>query len=301
MYRPDVAALPSVSKGVQGGRSGAIESVIAMLLEQFNRWRIGGQGQIVPRPTLWLLIAWLLTMISIPIVRWTIGDEALHYGVIAGVLLQVAAVLSICHRAWGAATTARIASVVIPLSWLIERIGSTTGFPFGSYHYTEALSPLIAGVPAVIPLAWLMMLPPAWAIAYAITGAVRGWRFVLVSGLALTAWDLFLDPQMVGWGYWVWETPGLYFGIPLVNFFGWALSAMLLTWVARPPIPPLPPLLFVYAAVWLLQSIGLSFFWQMPGPALFGFLAMGAFLAAALSRLQNCSVLQHTLQQRSTR
>ncbi|HHY58940.1 MAG TPA: carotenoid biosynthesis protein [Chloroflexi bacterium] len=235
-------------------------------------------------PATFLVAAWLLTMIAIPILRWVVGDGVLHYGVIAGVILQAAAVLAICHRAWGGRTVLRIAAVVIPLSWLIERIGSATGIPFGAYHYTDALAPLIGGVPAVIPLAWLMMLPPAWAVAYAITGAVRGWRFVLVSGLAFTAWDLFLDPQMVTWGYWVWETPGLYFGIPLVNFAGWLLASMLLSWLARPPLPPLPPLLLVYAAVWFLQSVGLSLFWQMPGPALFGFVAMGAMLVAALMR-----------------
>ena len=32
---------------------------------------------------------------------------------------------------------------------------------------------------------------------------------------ALTAWDLFLDPQMVGEGYWRWAAPGAYRGIPL--------------------------------------------------------------------------------------
>jgi uncharacterized membrane protein len=259
----------------------------AVLQEQLNRWKANGPTQLLPRPAFWLLAIWLLTMISIPIIRWIVGDAVLHYGVMAGVLLQASAVLWICWEAWGAATTARIAALVIPLSWLIERIGSATGFPFGAYHYTEALAPLIGGVPAVIPLAWLMMLPPAWAVAYAITGTARGWKFALVSGLAFTAWDLFLDPQMVGWGYWVWERPGLYFGIPLVNFGGWALSATVLTFLARPPAPPLPPLLFVYAAVWLLQTIGLFFFWQMPGPALFGFLAMGAFLVAALAQLRN--------------
>lgn len=247
----------------------------------------GVQMRRLLRPAALLAAAWLLTMISIPILRWMVGDSVLHYGVIAGVLLQAAAVLTICYAAWGARTVLRIAAIVIPLSWLIERIGSTTGIPFGAYHYTDALAPLIGGVPAVIPLAWLMMLPPAWAVAYAITGSVRGWSFVVFSGLAFTAWDLFLDPQMVTWGYWVWERPGLYFGIPLVNFAGWLLASMLLTWLARPPIPPLAPLLFVYGAVWFLQSVGLSLFWQMPGPAFFGFLGMGAMLAAALLRRRN--------------
>jgi putative membrane protein len=227
------------------------------------------------RPAWLLFIAWLLTLIAIPILRWIVGDSILAQGVIAGVLLQSAAVLAFCLQAWGMGATVRVALSVVVLSWSVEWIGSTTGCPFGTYHYTAALAPLVGGVPAAIPVAWWMMLPPAWAVAYAATGQPHGWRFVLVSGLAFTAWDLFLDPQMVAWGYWVWETPGLYFGIPLVNYAGWLLASCLLTAVVRPPAAPLAPLLTVYGAVWFLQSVGLAIFWQMPGPALFGFVGMG--------------------------
>ena len=238
------------------------------------------------QPAHLFIAAWLITTISIPILRWVVGDGVLHQGVIAGVLLQTAAVLAISYQAWGTRTVLRIAAIVIALSWAIERVGSTTGIPFGPYHYTEALAPLVGGVPAVIAPAWLMMLVPAWAVAYAITGSVRGWRFVLVSALAFTAWDLFLDPQMVAWGYWVWEIPGIYFGIPLVNYTGWLLASALLTAIARPPRLPLAPLLFIYGAVWFLQSVGLAIFWQMPGPALFGFAGMGFFVLWSLRSMR---------------
>ena len=42
---------------------------------------------------------------------------------------------------------------------------------------------------------------------------------------ALTAWDLFLDPQMVGEGYWCGRR-GLYRGIPLTNFAGWFVTGV---------------------------------------------------------------------------
>jgi putative membrane protein len=135
----------------------------------------------------------------------------------------------------------------------------------------------LGGVPLLIPLAWLMMLPCAWAVAYQITGQSRGRQFMLVSALAFTAWDLFLDPQMVNWGYWVWEQPGGYFGIPWLNFGGWFLSAVGLTWLIRPPAPP-ASLLVIYLLTWLLQTVGQLFFWQMPGPALVGFGGMGCFV-----------------------
>jgi putative membrane protein len=202
--------------------------------------------------------------------------------VIAGVLLQAAAVLAILQAGWGTRETLRVVAIVLPLAWLVERIGSTTGIPFGRYHYTEALAPLLGGVPLIIPIAWLMMLPPAWAVATLITGRHRGWRFVTVSALAFTAWDLYLDPQMVGWGYWVWDQPGIYFGIPLVNYLGWFLAAAALTLAVRPLPPPTGPLLVIYIVTWLLQGIGQAVFWGMPGPALFGFAGMGIIVVLSI-------------------
>jgi uncharacterized membrane protein len=234
----------------------------------------------------YLIALWTLTMISIPIIRWVVGDAVLHWGVIAGVLLQVAAVLAVLVAHLGGRAVARIVAVVVPLAWLVEFVGSTTGIPFGAYHYTAALAPHLGGVPLVIPLAWLMMLPPAWAVAQQLTGGTNTWRFVLVAAAAFTAWDLFLDPQMVGWGYWVWEQPGGYFGIPWVNFLGWLLASALITVAVRPPQLPFAPLFAVYVITWFLQSFGQLFFWGMPGPALVGFVAMGIFVVLSINKMK---------------
>lgn len=242
------------------------------------------------RAPYYMLVLWALAMISVPVLGWTLGPDAVRAGVIAGVVLQAAASLTALATAWGAAATLRVALVVLPLAWAVEFVGSRTGLPFGQYDYTQALQPQLLGVPLLIPLAWLMMLPPAWAVAEALLrrGATRGPRvaFLATAALAFTAWDLFLDPQMVAWGYWVWQTPGGYFGIPWSNYLGWWLSALLISaavFALRPPLPPLPqrPLLTLYTATWLLQSVGLALFWQQPGPAAVGFVAMGALSLAA--------------------
>lgn len=229
-----------------------------------------------------LLTPWVLTMISIPLLLWTIGAAILPWGVAASVLLQVATVLGVLRVAWGGQDTLRMMTLVLPLTWAIEWVGSSTGWPFGAYSYTAVLQPQLGGVPLLIPLAWLMMLPCAWAVGYQITGQSRGWRFVLTSALAFTAWDLFLDPQMVKWGYWVWMQPGGYFGIPWVNFAGWLLSATVITVVVQPAMTASIALLFIYTMTWLLQSIGLLLFWQMPGPALVGFVGMGIFVVLSV-------------------
>ena len=244
-----------------------------------------------------LVAVWILTMISVPIIRWTLGDSALPAAVSLGVLMQVIAVCLVLINAWGVRRGLLTISVIVALAWLTEFIGHTTGFPFGSYDYTPRLQPQVGGVPLLIPMAWLMMLPPAWALAQVITNLTPqpplleergkraqrvGVRFVLVTALAFTAWDLFLDPQMVAWDLWRWEVPGAYFGIPLVNFAGWLLASALITLVASrlAPIHQLPtrPLVIIYVITWLLETGGLAVFWGLPGPALVGFVAMGGML-----------------------
>jgi lycopene beta-cyclase len=236
------------------------------------------RGWRAPRPYLVLLAAWVVMMIALPIVRATSSKAVFDWGVSLSVLLQAAAVLSVLYAAWGGRRTLQTAVLVAALTWAIEWLGSTTGFPFGPYSYTAALRPQLFHVPLLIPLAWLMMLPIAWAIAARLTGGARGWRFVALSALALTAWDLFLDPQMVAWGYWVWDNPVGYFGIPWSNYAGWLLTGAFITLAARPKELPLRPLLLIYTVTWFLEWFGLIFFWGLVGPGLVGFVGMGVFV-----------------------
>jgi lycopene beta-cyclase len=237
-----------------------------------------------------VVMLWILTMISLPIVKAGWGDSAIRVGIAISVLVQCAAVINILVPTWGALRTQVIVAIILSAGWLVEYVGSTTGFPFGAYHYTDKLQPQLGGVPVIVPLAWLMMLPCAWAVAYQITGGRSKISFIAFSALALTAWDLFLDPQMVGWGLWVWDAPGAlhYFGIPLVNFAGWLLAAALITALALPLLRldtlPLRPLLVIYVITWALEAIGQLFFWGLPGSALVGFIGMGAMVWLAVRK-----------------
>lgn len=241
-----------------------------------------------------LMLLWVAGMISVPLTLWFIGDEGIPVMSLITTLLQFGVVLAILVHGWGIQRTASVFGLVAVITYLAEFIGSKTGIPFGSYHYTEALQPQLFGVPLIIPLAWFMMLGPAWAVAFTLlngkidTVSRRG-MFIVLSGLAITAWDLFLDPQMVGWGFWVWHEPSGYFGIPWLNYFGWFLTAAVVTTVVRPDKLPLVPLIIVYGIVWVLQSIGLAVFWAQPGPALCGFIGMGIFLFPAVRQLRKAA------------
>jgi uncharacterized membrane protein len=238
-----------------------------------------------------VIILWVLALIATPIVGGVLGEGALQRMIVVGVLMQVAAVIAILIRTPGWKKSFLIIFSILPLAWTAEFIGSHTGVPFGAYSYTDVLQPQLGGVPLFIPLAWLMMLPPSWAIAFLIVDDAPGYssrsgRIVraLVAALVFTAWDLYLDPQMVMWNFWQWMKPGLYFGIPLVNFAGWILVSFLISIIIMPDDLPVMPLLSIYVITWLLQFIGQLFFWKLPGPAIFGFLAMGTTVLMAFWR-----------------
>jgi len=239
----------------------------------------------IDRTTALVLAAWALVFICVPIFRWTFGEAGLTVGITLGVMAQVGAVLFVLSRAWGVRQALATAAIVIAAGWVVEFVGHTTGFPFGGYDYTPRFQPQVGGVPLLIPLAWMMMMPPAWALAQLITGKTRGGAFFLMSAVAMTAWDFFLDPQMVTWGAWVFDEPGAfaYVGlIPWTNFLGWLLASALITLVARPPALPLLSMLIIYVITWALHLIGQLFFWGLPVSGIAGGVIMGAVMLGGI-------------------
>jgi putative membrane protein len=242
---------------------------------------------------LWVgsLLVWLVILIATPISVWIFGESAFPRLASLGVLAQCAATLLGLALGWPARRVLITLTLVVGFTWLVEALGQSTGLLFGAYFYTDALQPQLGGVPLLIPLAWMMMLAPAWGVAesilrplYSRLGRFYNLAFAALAGLAFTAWDLYLDPQMVTRGLWVWESPGGYFGIPWSNYFGWWISAALLTWLARPDALPRRPLLAIYTLTWAFQAIGLGIFWGQPGPALVGLIGMGVFVLLAWRR-----------------
>jgi putative membrane protein len=244
-------------------------------------------NQLERRPSLWFasLALWLVVLIATPISIWLVGEDSFALMVALGVVAQGAATLFALISDWPTGRVLGAVATVFAGAWVVEALGSATGFPFGAYEYTDVLQPQLAGVPLVISLAWFMMLVPAWAVAEAILGRsherLGRWYAPLhaaVAGAAFTAWDLYLDPQMVAHELWIWDKPGGFFGIPWINFVGWWLAASLLTLLIRPRGLPHWRLMVIYTLTWAFQAIGLGIFWGQPGPAAIGFLGMGVFV-----------------------
>jgi putative membrane protein len=107
-----------------------------------------------------------------------------------------------------------------------ELIGTTTGWPFGLYAYSDFLGLKVLGhVPLLVPLSWYAMSLLAVILASAVTTHRVG--RVLLAACYMVCWDLALDPAMVaGWPVWVWSDPAaIYYGMPALNLVGWFLTA----------------------------------------------------------------------------
>jgi putative membrane protein len=143
--------------------------------------------------------------------------------------------LIINYGRWGALATA----LILFLSWFVEHIGATTGFPFGSYTYTEVLQPQIAGiVPLAIPFAWLLIVTAAVGVSEVVRQRddrrVSVGQVLMAASFALLL-DVTIEPFAVNINrYWVWSADAelnAYYGIPASNFVAWWVTSFLLVLV----------------------------------------------------------------------
>ncbi len=140
--------------------------------------------------------------------------------------------------------------LILIISWAIEHIGVTTGFPFGTYSYTDVLAPKVGGVvPLAIPFAWLMVVPAAIGITERVLhGRDIGQQYIssahhattfhmLLKALGAASFALLLDvtiePVSVHVnGYWVWDdVRSGFYGVPVSNFAAWWVTSVILVWL----------------------------------------------------------------------
>ena len=178
----------------------------------------------------------------------------------------------------------------------IEVLGTRTGIPFGRYRYSpNALGWSISDIPIIIPMAWAMMSYPALLVGRRLGSSALA--VTLVAAWALASWDLFLDPQMVGEGYWTWESPSPELpgipGIPFVNFLGWLVASAVLMAILHRVLPdphrsssggsapmyhhPIPEGVpaTLYLWTWVGGIVANVFFLHRPTVGIIGGIAMG--------------------------
>lgn len=168
-------------------------------------------------------------------------------------LLMFGACLASAIHLLGARAAAWFAAIAIALGWFAEQMGSTHGWFFGDYDYTEVLGPRIGDVPAIIPLMWFALTYMGYVISNLIVrrapadGSTHLGEAVCMSLLAamiVTAYDLGADPYMV---YvlkaWIMvEKDGAWFGETVQGFVGWTVVGFCIILSFRLVVRKLPVL-----------------------------------------------------------
>ena len=117
------------------------------------------------------------------------------------------------------------------LPTLVEAAAVLTGFPYGAFHYSDALGYKVLNVvPWSVAFAYLPILLGPYAVAKALNGGSR-LRAAAMSSLLVVAVDLVVDPGAVAQGLWVWAEDGAYYGVPLVNYGGWLLTGFIYSYI----------------------------------------------------------------------
>lgn len=244
-------------------------------------------------PAVWALCA---AAIVVQILYPLTPDSLRTAITVASVVVFFVAVVADAGRVHGPRGAAVLVVVAGGGGLVAEAVGVASGWPFGGYAYTGSLGLEVVGVPVVVPLAWVMMAWPALVVAR--TLAVRAPSVVAVGACALTAWDVFLDPQMVAAGHWVWFHPSpslpLIPGVPVTNYLGWLVVSALVIAVLHHVLPredePSGPAATLYLWVYFSSVMGHAVFFGLPGSAVTGGVIMGAvavpFAVSLLRRRQ---------------
>jgi putative membrane protein len=227
------------------------------------------------------------------------------------VIALMAYVVSHSVLSWGLKRSLWMFAFAFIIAFSAEVLSINYGLGYGNYYYTDLLGKGLFGMPFLTALTWVPVLYSAFSLSEYILIPVRNnfsarIRFPVLIGvavtgaLATTAWDLMIDPIAVSQGWWVWVDGGQYVpylnsGIPVSNYIGWLIVSFVIMLIfvsitrGAPPIHHSPSLriygpITLYASL-LITTIGATLsVLDRPEVALVGLLAMGPFLAIAITK-----------------
>ena len=130
------------------------------------------------------------------------------------------------------------------IAFLCEFSSTRVGFPFGDYYYngsTVGQELYISNIPFMDSLSFTFLLYTSYCMALLVAlassssagwdchrHARTAWPVILLTTLFMTFIDIVIDPVALRGNRWFlgqiygYPHPGLYFGVPIANFLGWA-------------------------------------------------------------------------------
>lgn len=111
------------------------------------------------------------------------------------------------------------------LGYLVEVLGTKTGFPFGNYHYGPALGPQLVGVPLIIGVNWFLMVMGSGFVMKKLTGSF--WLRIVGGAALMTGVDLAIEPLAPILDFWYWQDGFA----PIMNYLGWFGVSVIMLWL----------------------------------------------------------------------
>lgn len=158
--------------------------------------------------------------------------------VVASVVMFACCWASATHLL-GVRPALQFVAIAVSFGWFAEQMGSSRGWFFGHYTYTDVLGPCLGDVPIVIPLMWFALTYAGYVICNLIVwqSPVDGTRGLghavtlsFLAAMIVTAFDLGADPYMVyTLKAWIMaQTDGAWFGETVQGFFGWVFVSFVI-------------------------------------------------------------------------
>ena len=191
------------------------------------------------------------------------------------------------------------------IAFSAEYSSTRIGFPFGLYHYIEATRNQeiwVFNIPFMDSLSFTFVAYASYALALHLCRSQKKGHVLLLSALLFVLLDIVIDPLALRGDRWflgkIYYYPegGLYFGVPLANFFGWGVVGFSITGLfqtldrrlgGRDKTKTLPGLggSFLYFLI-LLSGVGMTFYIGEPLLGAIGLLLSLSPLAAFFYRLK---------------
>ena len=169
--------------------------------------------------------------------------------ILSGLAFLLAVALLILHASWTLGYNRGIAFILLAAltGFIFEIVGVNHGVIFGGHYVYQGIGGLaISGVPCLIPLYWSAFIYAGYNIVSSFLlwinkdkpckhgdNAILLPLLIFLDGLVVVSIDIFMEPLQVVAGNWIWLDGGYYYGIPLGNFAGWFVVAIVSTGIFR--------------------------------------------------------------------
>jgi uncharacterized membrane protein len=190
-----------------------------------------------------LIVAYLIFSAALLAVTIHLYDFT-AVAIMAATLVMFAACFASATTLLGVGAAKKFALLAVGIGWFAEQMGSTQGWFFGSYTYTNVLGPRVGNVPLVIPMMWFALCFIGYVLANLILykqpvdggtalGRIAG--TALIAAMIVTAFDLGADPYFVFvLKAWIMtKQDGGWFGETLQGFVGWVFIAFVILLIFR--------------------------------------------------------------------